>query len=189
MTEDDYRNQEPRPDVRAADGLRAFQFSLLDLFVVVTVVALILSTYFSVGELLGMSTMEVLTLGLARLVFNAPVYLVWIVGITLAFRCLRQNRLPAVLSMIAFGGMLLTSLVCGVLQMALIHSANSNRLHHDYLFWAFTIIGVIRAVIATIAWILILVAIFARRPPDVPKTEQSDPSGDPFLTKEPFNSL
>ncbi|MHC4177868.1 MAG: hypothetical protein ACYSWU_10195, partial [Planctomycetota bacterium] len=108
MTDGNPRYPELRSNVRAAGGLRVFQFSLLSLFVIVTVVALILSTYFSVGQLVGMSTVEVLTLGLGRLLFAVPTLLVWIVGLTMAIRRLKQNRLPAILTMIALGGLVLT---------------------------------------------------------------------------------
>ncbi len=100
MTDGNPRYPELRSNVRAAGGLRVFQFSLLSLFVIVTVVALILSTYFSVGQLVGqlvgMSTVEVLTLGLGRLLFAVPTLLVWIVGLTVAIRRLRklQQALP-----------------------------------------------------------------------------------------------
>ena len=185
MTDGNPRYTKLRSSVRAAGGLRVFQFSLLSLFVIVTVVALILSTYFSVGQLVGMSTVEVLTLGLGRLLFAVPTLLVWIVGLTMAIRRLKRNRLPAILTMIALGGLVLTSFVLHVVQMALIHSVNSGQISHEVVSWSFTFIGVLYEVLNTACWILILMAIFARRPPDAPETERSDPSGDPFLTNEP----
>ena len=184
MTDGNPRNLELRSSVRAADGLRVFQFSLSSLFVLVTVAALILSTYFGVGKLLGMSTMEVLTQGLGRLVFTAPFLLIWIVGLTVAIRRLKRNRLPAILTIIALGGLVLTSFVCEVVEMALWHSLNSNRISPEYFSWSYSVIGIINLVLGTVVWILILVAIFAQRPPDTPETERNDPSGDPFLTNE-----
>ncbi len=185
MTDDNPQNLQPQSNVREAGGLRVFQFGLSSLFVLVTVAALILSTYFSVGKLVGMSTMEVLTQGLGRLVFAVPIILVWIVGLTMAIRRLKQNRLPAILTIIALGGLVLTSFVFQVVHMALFHSVNSNQISSETLTWILLIIGVLHMVLNTVWWILILVAIFVRRPPDAPQPERSDPVGDPFLTDEP----
>jgi len=147
--------------------------------------AMILSTYFGVGRLIGMSTMEVLTQGFGRLLLALPTLLVWIVGLTIAIRFLNRNRLPATLTIIALCGLVLTSLVLQVVQMALIHSVNSDRISHEALSWSFTVVGVLYAVFNTTWWILILVAIFTQRTPDAPETERTEPSGNPFLTNEP----
>jgi hypothetical protein len=80
-----------------------------------------------------MSTVEVLTLGLGRLLFAVPTLLVWIVGLTMAIRRLKRNRLPAILTMIALGGLVLTSFVLQVVQMALIHSLNSGQISHEVI--------------------------------------------------------
>ena len=163
--------------------LRLFQFSLMSALVMITVAALLLSGYFGVGRLLGMSTMEVLTQGLARLLMSLPVLLVWTVGLTIAFRHLRRNRLPATLTIIALGVLVVSTLVSQVIQMALLHSVNSNRISAQNLGWGFTLIGIVHAALNTSCWILILVAIFVRRPPDAPddtavKASQARTSAD-----------
>jgi hypothetical protein len=85
MNDGDPRYLEPRSNHRAAGGSRWFQFSLTSLFVIVTVTALILSAFFSVGRLLGMSNMEVLTQGLETYLFpDLPRVMVWIVGLMIA---------------------------------------------------------------------------------------------------------
>ncbi len=184
MTEGNSPNLELRSDVREAGGLRAFQFGLSSLFVVVTVAALILSTYFGVGKLVGMSTMEVLTQGFGTEVFNAPIFLVWIVGLMMAIRRLKRNRLPAILTIIVIGGVVLTTFISGVVRMALIHSVISNQISQEAFARNSAFISVLETVIHTVWWILIIVAIFVRRPPDAPQPERSDSVGDPFLPNE-----
>ena len=107
---------------RAAGGSRWFQFSLTSVFVIVTGMALILSTFFSVGRLVGMSNMEVLTQDLAFFLYRLPSLLVWIVGLGIAIRRLKRNRAAAIPTLIALGGLALTSFVLQVVEMALIHS-------------------------------------------------------------------
>jgi hypothetical protein len=188
MTDDNPRHVEQQSDVIAADGLRVFQFSLTNVFILITVTAMILSTYFGVGRLAGMSTMEVLTQGFGRFLFALPTVLVWIVGLIIAIRRLKRNRLPAALTMIALGWLVVTTLLLYLVQMVLIHLVNSGRISHLVLSWSFTFIGVLHTVLHTTLWILILVAIFAGRPPDASDTEQTESSGNPFLTKEPYSS-
>jgi len=52
MIDGDLQNPELPPELHAAGGFRAFQFSLKSLYVIVAVIALILSIYFSVGPIL-----------------------------------------------------------------------------------------------------------------------------------------
>ena len=169
--------------VPESGGPPAFQFSLASLFIVVTAVAVILSIFISVGQLFGMTTIEVLTQGLGQFLFSLPTFLVWIVGLTMAVRRLRRNRTPAILTMIAMGGLLLTTVVLHPLQMGLIHYANSGRIDHDVLPWAFGGIGLVYAAVNTIGWILILLAVFRHRPPDTSQNEGTRHSDEPIQAK------
>ncbi len=177
MPDDDLHYLKPRSDRPAVGGLRLFQFNLLSVFVTMTVMALILSIYFSVGRLIGMSTMEVVMQGLGQFLFVAPTLLVWIVGLTIAIRQRKRHRVPATLTMIALVGLVLTSFTLQVVQMVLIHSVNSGRISHEILGWSFAILGVLHAVVNTGCWVLILVAIFAHRTPDAP--ERNNPCDKP----------
>lgn len=123
-------------------GLRVFQFSLTSMFILMTVVALVLSIYFGVGRLLGMSTLEVLSQGLGQFFFLLPSFLVWIVGLTLAIRHLNRYRLPAILAMVRMGGMIVSLFVLQVAQMALLYSVNSGRISHEVLSWIFLVIRI-----------------------------------------------
>jgi hypothetical protein len=107
----------------------------------------------------------------------------------MAFRLLNRNRLPATLAIIALFGFLITSLALQVVQMALIHSTSSGRISHVAVSWGFTIVGILSTVLNTTWWILILVAIFARRAPVTPGPGGTEPGGtepgSPFVMNEP----
>ncbi len=171
---------EPRSDPCAAGGSRWFQFSLAGLFVLVTVTALVLSTFFSVGRLFRMSNMEVATQGLTPFLYVLPTLLVWIVGLRMAIRRLKRNRAAAILTIIALGGLVLTALTMYLFQMVLIHLLTPKRIGNGLHYWGFTFLSVLYAVLYPTGWILILVAIFAKRPSDVPQTERANPGGCAF---------
>jgi hypothetical protein len=157
-----------------------FQFSLFALFIIVTLPALILAVYFGVGRLAGMSTTEILTQGLGQLLFSVPVLLVWAVGMAMAIRRLKRNRLPARLAVIALGGLMLTTFVLHVAQMVLIHWANADGISSEAMSWSMGICGVVYTLSNTACWILVIVAIFVRRPPDEPDIGEGVPTGSPF---------
>ncbi len=156
------------------NDLRVFQFNLTTLFVVTTAMALVLAIFFSVGRLIGMSTMDVVTQGLVRFLYAVPTLLVWIVGLTLAIRHRKRNRLPATLTLIALGGLVLTTFIVQLVQVALIHSVTSNRISHEVLSWGLTFTGVLHLVVNTGCWILILMAIFAQRNHEPSASQRGD---------------
>ena len=171
---------EPQFELPTNGGPRVLQFSLLGLFLIVTIPALILAVYFGVGRLAGMSTMEILTLGLGQLLFSVPSLLVWAVGLTIAIRRLKRNRLPAGLAAIAFGGLILTRLILQVVQMVLIHGISSGSVSNNVMSWGLTATGVFYAVSSAAFWILVIAAIFVRRAPDQRDAKASVPTGSPF---------
>jgi hypothetical protein len=156
------------------------QFSLASMFVVTTLMALLLSTYFGVGRLIGMSTTEVLADGMRNFVFHSPLLLIWFVGLTVAVRRLKRDRRPAVLTLIALATLVLTSVVFQVTQMALIHMVRSNQIGHQTLSWAFMAIGGLHAILHAGCWVLILVAVFVGRSSDSMRRKPINPSDDPF---------
>jgi len=173
-----------RADSAAEDRLQGLQFSLAEVFVATTVMAVILSGYFGVGRWLGMSNREIVTQGLSRLLYVVPTLLVWIVGLMMAIRRLRRNRLAATLTIVALSGLMLGMFVAQVVQMGLIYWVTSNRADSSVLSWGFAITGIVSSILSTACWILLLAAIFARRPPDDPPAERSVSDGDPFVRGE-----
>jgi hypothetical protein len=185
MSDGNPRNQEVRSNTSASDGLRGCQFSLASIFVVMTAMAVILSIFFTVGQLVGMSTGEVLVQGLSPLLSLLPSLLVWIVGLTMALRRLKRNRMAAILTMIALGVLAVVSFVFQLIQMAAMHSVLSGGMSHQGKYWIIWCDGILGWIVQPTCWILILTAIFHHRPPDVSETELTAPSVDPLLTNEP----
>jgi hypothetical protein len=180
MADDSVPYGQPHPDIRTSDGPRVFQFSLLGLFLIITATALVLAIYFGVGRLVGMSTTEILTQGLSQLLFNVPPLLVWAVGLMVAVRRLKRNRLPARLTVIALGGLMLTTFVLQLVHMVLVHWINSGTISGGAITWSMAAVGVFYAVSNAAFWILVIVAIFVRRPPDKPVIKATVPDGNPF---------
>ena len=180
MTDDGISHGSPRLNLRTNSCPRAFQFSLLGLFAIVTVPALILATFFGVGRLAGMSTTEIIEQCFGQLVYSVPLILVWAVGFTIAIRRLKRNRVPATLTVIALGGLMLTMLILQVVQMLLIHWVNSGTIGSDVMSWSMPALGIFYAVSNVACWILVIVAIFVRRPPDDLDIKATVADGDPL---------
>jgi hypothetical protein len=178
MTDDSSRYGPEQSVPQKADDLRVFQFSLTSVFVVMTGMAFVLSAYFAVGRLLGMTTGEVLARGFGSFLFSLPTLLVWTVGLTIAIRRRRRNRFSATLTTIALGGATLTVFVLQLVQMVLMQSVSSGRIGHEAISWGFASIGALSGILSAIWWVLILLAVFARRPPDVLQAEATKRNDD-----------
>jgi hypothetical protein len=167
-----------QPDFTSSGGLRGFQFSLASMFILTTAVAVILSILFSVGRWIGMSPGEILVQGLGQFLYYLPPLAVWVFGLMVAFRRLRRNRMPAILTIIALSRLILTAFIMQLTQMVLLHSLSARQLRHETLSLVFAGIGLVNACVHMACWILILMAIFRRRPPDASPVapESSNPS-------------
>ena len=77
---------------------------------------------------------------------------------------------------------MLTTVVLQVAQMVLIHLVQSDRISNSFMSWGITATGILYAVSNTAWWILVVMAIFAGRPPDEPKVEVLAVGGNPFQT-------
>ncbi len=161
-------------------GVGVFQFSLTALFIVMTVVALVLSAFFGIGRVLGMSTMQVATQGMARLVFSLPTLMVWTFGLAAAIQRRRQNPLPAKLSIVALSGLMAMLLASQLTQMALINGLQAGWLDSSSMSWYFVALNIVPSILNTVCWILILVAIFVGRPADPESLSAQTDSHDPF---------
>ena len=180
MADDSVPCGQPRPDIRTSGSPRVFQLSLLGLLLVITATALVLAIYFGVGRLVGMSTTEILTQGLSQLLFNVPTLLVWAVGLMVGVRRLKRNRLPARLTVIALGGLMLTTFVLQLVHMVLVHWINSGTISGGTMTWSMAAVGAFYAVSNSAFWILVIVAIFVRRPADELDIKASVFPGNPF---------
>ncbi len=178
----------PEPTEYEPKARPALQFSLTALFVLLTVFALILSAFFGIGRLVGMSAMEVLAMGVGQFLTIVPTLIVWVIGLTMSLRRLRTNRKPAILTAVALSGLIVTAFVLRTAQIALIGGLQSGQIDSGVLSWAFAVIGLGSVIVNTGCWILILIAIFTGRPADPrPLIAQTD-SRDPFADDEPITA-
>ena len=119
-----------------------------------------------------MTMRHVLCVRFTCLVYYLPTLLVWIVGLRMAIWRLKRNRVPAIRMTFALGGLLLTWFILEVVAMTLEHFLS---VAHAEAAWLFHLMEVLREVLGAPCWILILLAIFAGRPPDAPATERAEP--------------
>ena len=179
----------------------ALQFSLTALFVLITVAALVLSAVLGVCRLFGMSAVDLLQAGLFQwAIYLLPRWLIWGVGLAMAIRRLSAHRKAATLAAVAFAGLILVSLITSIAQMAVMYAMSSNQMGVTSVGSVFMAIQIVRLVIDTVCWILILMAIFTGRPvessPAALEADRSDPFSredpDPFVRpdmEQPFDGL
>lgn len=94
---------------------------------------------------------------------QSPIFLVWIVGIVLASVRWSQHPRISLLTIIALAIMLVTSLVSTYLNVQLPVLMTEWGWDYPQIGLFFTIKGFVQAVIDTIAFVLLLLAIFSGR--------------------------
>jgi hypothetical protein len=171
--------QESKSKPAAPDRL---QFSLASIFFVTIALAVILSIYFSVGKLLGISTLQVLWLGSGSSIFSFPIVLIWIVGFAVAIRRRKCNRMPALLTMIALGSLIAISFVPIVVQILLRQLISGFGLGvYSTIYLG---VSVVSTVIYAAAWIVILTAVFWQRSADVSQSTCPIPPRSEFTNSD-----
>jgi hypothetical protein len=89
-----------------------------------------------------------------------PLCLVWLVGIILALVGLRKHPMPSLLALIAFGLLLVQALVGTVAYVAIF---SQREVTSEQLQVRLSVLAVARTVISTVAWGLLLGALFGWR--------------------------
>jgi FtsH-binding integral membrane protein len=107
--------------------------------------------------------MEALLNTLAVLLPNLPLYLVWIVGLVLAVMYRRRDQRVAILTAVALTLFLAVSLCTNVVSSAVPSLTLSQGWSTQSISMIFAVTGILGALIAAGAWIMILVAIFSGR--------------------------
>ena len=162
MTSGNSRSIEPGSNAPAKTGRPIFQFGLTTIFIVTTATAVGLAIILGVGRLAGISTKEIMTLLLVPFLFELPIVLVWIIGLTMAIRQRKHIRLPATVALIAFVGFILTTFT-QQLVLVLFHPTISKPMSIESLYWFFFTSKSIHCILSMGCWILVLMAIFKRR--------------------------
>jgi len=135
-----------------------------------------------------MSTMQVATQGMARLVFSLPTLLVWTFGLATAIQRRRQNPLPAKLSIVALSGLMAMLLTSQIVQMAMINGLQAGWLDSSSISWYVVALNIVPSILNTVCCILILVAIFVGRPADPRAFNAQTDTRDPFADDEPITA-
>lgn len=171
MMNEDPEASEPVSKDSTPDSQHRFQFGLAPIFIVTTATAILLTCFLAVGRAFGMSTEELVEHLYSRSLTALPRVLVWLVGLTIAIQQRQRVRLGATLAGIAFLGFLLITFVTDLTHMVLLHQLQGNQLSSETASKAFYFTSVFYTISTTGLWILILVALFARRAPALTKTE------------------
>ncbi len=163
----------------------ALQFSLTALFVLITVSALVLSAVLGTCRLFGISAVDLLQTGIFQwAIYLTPRWLIWGVGIAMAMRRLRTHRKAATCAAVAFAGLIGSSLVACIAQMAVIHTMSSSQLGPSSLGWMLMVIQVVRLIADIVCWTLILMAIFTGRPVEPSPAALEADGSDPFSRED-----
>ena len=148
------------PDQESNGG--TFQISLISVFAVITLTAVMLGTMIGIGRLAGMTTSEVLQLGLANSLYSLPVGLVWLVGLTFSIANRKRHGRRATLMIVALGGLLLTTFVSQVVFMVMIHGVGNAGLSGAAFGWIHFCVAIVMAILHATFWVLVLIAVFSR---------------------------
>jgi hypothetical protein len=121
------------------------------------------------------STGEWFRLMSLQFVPQVPVYLVWLVGMLLALTRWRRHPIPSLLALIAFT-LFLMSAISGTLLSNWAILGDHPNLERG---WLLSAISLVRTGISTVAWILLLLALFGwRTPPPPRRILRSEPIDD-----------
>jgi hypothetical protein len=100
---------------------------------------------------------------LGAVALQAPVYLIWLGGILLAILTWRKNPRVSLLSVIALALLLLNSILGTVLNSLIPIMMQRSGMDFRQFGMISLIRGLLQTVIACVAWILVLAAVFGWR--------------------------
>ncbi|MBC8161442.1 MAG: hypothetical protein H7Z42_09515 [Roseiflexaceae bacterium] len=107
---------------------------------------------------------ELLPVLLAYLGPQVPLYVVWVVGIVLAFGRRGERPRAARLAIVAFATFLASSLFFGCLQSYLVFSLPRGGLEPQQYGLIFGVVGLAATLLHTAGWVVLLLALFGREP-------------------------
>jgi hypothetical protein len=115
-----------------------------------------------------------------------PVYLVWLIGLFLALVRWRRHPVPSLLALIAFI-LFLVSSMAGTLLTVWVMSQMGNR--DIDRAWMSSLIALGRIAVGTVAWILLLLALFGWRTPPQPRHRPREEPLDTVLPAVPDTGI
>lgn len=141
-----------------------FRFSMYGLLVVTTSAACFIGAYSWVGRQVGLSADEIATSLVYRHVWEAPVLLVWIVGIVL----LQNSQLPPIVSRratIGLGGLLTLSFLNAIFNVWWWRYTGGAATAISFAVW------IVNSLLAVVFWVFLIRSLLA-------KTRSSGPQKD-----------
>jgi hypothetical protein len=100
---------------------------------------------------------------LQQLAYHAPMLLVYLVGFILALSFLGRTRLPSLLTLIATGGLILTSIATIAIHSYLMNAAGGPSWSPLQVAQAMSVVGIVGSLIRAAAFGLLLAAVFIDR--------------------------
>jgi hypothetical protein len=100
---------------------------------------------------------------LQQLVFQGPTLVAYLVGMILAFKFLGRCRVPAILTLLAIGMLILTSIATIAWQTYVANSRWATGSSVEDISRSFLIVGVVSSLMRATAFGLLLAAIFTGR--------------------------
>jgi hypothetical protein len=99
-----------------------------------------------------------------------PVYLVWLIGMLLALVRWRRHPVPSLLALVAFTLFLMSAMTATLLHVWVMSEMDLELSRA----WMFSLIALGRTAVGTVAWVLLLLALFGWRtsPPPWPRPRE-----------------
>ncbi len=153
----------------------ALQFSLITLFILTTLFALVLSAFFGISQVLAVSAGELLRMSVIQFIGIVPAVVVWSIGLAMAVRSYPK---PAMLATVALAGFIATAVLIRMIQAAVFAGMSSGQFANASRI--FGILSGVDILINVILWVLILMAIFSGRPISRNQSDGQSDTVDPF---------
>ncbi len=113
--------------------------------------------------------MENVVPSLSVLLVQAPVILVWLVGLVLSVVFWRRHPRVSLITMIAILGLLTTSILGSLLGMWLPLTFNRSGMPMSQIGMLMGVISIASSLLSAVFWVLLVIAIFGwRRKPEAP---------------------
>jgi hypothetical protein len=98
-----------------------------------------------------------------QLLPQLPLYLVWLIGLFLALVRWRRHPMPSLLATIAFVLFLVGAMVGTLLFAWVLSQQHDAAWRAEVVGWMISLIALGRTAVSTVAWVLLLIALFGWR--------------------------
>ena len=160
MDDESFSGVEPRPAPRGG-----FQFSLLALFLLTTVAAVLLGGIVALAAAFGVDPTDALLQAVGQQISHLPVLVVWLVGTVLLVNRRQLHPQASKYGACGFGGLLLLSMLSMGFQVFILAVMTNNR-SMSSIAWVFAVYSFAYSALAAVCYGFLLAAILTRRTDD-----------------------